>query len=154
VAEAREKPERIGLFGFLSIGFITTTALSTLALAIYAFFSFRQRYIQLGILRAIGLSSGQLASSLGGEQIFVTGIAIAMGAYLGLLTSQMFIPFYQIGYNQAELVPPFIVAIAWDDVLKIVAMLAVMLLLTTAGLIWLLMRLKTFQAIKLGETLL
>jgi len=154
IAEAQERPERIGLFGFLSIGFIIITVLSMLTLAIYAFLSIRQRFIQLGILRAIGLSRLQLASSLGSEQVLITTIGIGLGAYLGLLSSALFIPFLQIGYSQTDLVPPFIVLIAWNDVIKIVLALVAVLFLTTAGIIWLLMQLKTFQAVKMGEAFL
>ncbi|MEZ4866690.1 MAG: FtsX-like permease family protein [Caldilineaceae bacterium] len=151
ISKAQRRPERIGLFGFLSVGFVATTGLSMLALIIYAVLSFRQRFVQLGILRAVGLSSRQLALSLGSEQILVTATGIAIGSYLGLLSSYLFIPFLQVGYNPADLFPPFVVLIAWDDVSIIVMVLAAMLLVATLSVIWLLMRMKMFQAVKLGE---
>ncbi|MEZ4683922.1 MAG: FtsX-like permease family protein [Caldilineaceae bacterium] len=151
IAKTQQKPERIGLFGFLSVGFVATTMLSMLALIIYAVLSFRQRFVQLGVLRAIGLSAGQLAVTLGSEQIVITTTGIALGSYLGLISSQLFIPFLQVGYQQTDLVPPFVVLIAWDDVILIIAVLLLMLLAATAAVIWLLMRMRTFQAIKLGE---
>lgn len=153
ITKAQRKPERIGLFGFLSVGFVATTGLSMLALIIYAVLSFRQRFVQLGILRAIGLSSRQLALSLGSEQILITATGIAIGSYLGLLSSYLFIPFLQVGYTPADLFPPFVVLIAWDDVSIIVTVLVAMLLVATVSVIWLLMRMKMFQAVKLGEAL-
>lgn len=153
INKAQRKPERIGLFGFLSVGFVATTGLSMLALIIYAVLSFRQRFVQLGILRAIGLSSRQLAFSLGSEQILITATGIAIGSYLGLLSSYLFIPFLQVGYTPADLFPPFVVRIAWNDVSIIVTVLVAMLLIATVSVIWLLLRIKMFQAVKLGEAL-
>jgi putative ABC transport system permease protein len=115
--------------------------------------SYRQRFIQLGILRAIGLAPRQLALSLGSEQIIITLLAVAAGVYLGLLASYLFIPFLQIGYNETDLVPPFIVAIAWNDVAKLVAALLAAMLVTTATIVSLLLRLQTSKAVKLGEVL-
>ena len=153
VTKAQRKPARIGLFGFLSVGFVATTGLSMLALIIYAVLSFRQRFVQLGILRAIGLSSRQLAFSLGSEQILIAATGIAIGSYLGLLSSYLFIPFLQVGYTPTDLLPPFVVLIAWNDVTLIVAVLTGMLLVATISVIWLLMRMKMFQAVKMGEAL-
>lgn len=153
ITKAQRKPERIGIFGFLSVGFVATTGLSMLALIIYAVLSFRQRFVQLGILRAIGLSSRQLALSLGSEQILITATGIAIGSYLGLLSSYLFIPFLQVGYTPADLFPPFVVRIAWNDVNLIVTVLIGMLLIATVSVVWLLMRMKMFQAVKLGEAL-
>ncbi len=153
LAEEQARPARVGLFGFLSVGFIAVAMLSVLALVIYSALSFRQRFIQLGILRAMGLSTSQLVFSLGGEQVMVTTAGIAAGSYLGLLSSYLFIPFYQIGYDEADLIPPFVVQIAWDDVAQLVLAMLIMVLAAAVGTLWLLMRMKTFQAIKMGEAL-
>ncbi len=153
LAEAQARPARVGLFGFLSVGFIAVALLSMLALVIYSALSFRQRFIQLGILRAMGLSTSQLVFSLGGEQVTVTTAGIAAGSYLGLVSSYLFIPFYQVGYDQDDLIPPFIVQIAWDDVAQLVMAMLIMVLMAAAGTLWLLVRMKTFQAVKMGEVL-
>ena len=153
LAEEQARPARVGLFGFLSVGFIAVAMLSMLALVIYSALSFRQRFIQLGILRAMGLSTSQLVFSLGGEQVTVTTAGIAAGSYLGLLSSYLFIPFYQIGYDEADLIPPFVVQIAWDDVAQLVLAMLIMVLAAAIGTLWLLVRMKTFQAVKMGEAL-
>ena len=43
--------------------------------------------------------------------------------------------------------------IAWSDVAKLIAALLIAMLITTAGMIGLLLRLQTFKAVKLGEVL-
>ncbi|MHB1357342.1 MAG: ABC transporter permease [Anaerolineae bacterium] len=151
--EAKRLPERTGLFGFLSVGFIVTIALSMLAQVIYALLSFRQRFIQFGMIRAIGMTSAQLALSLSTELALITLVGVGVGLISGLVTSHMFIPFLQIGYTQAELVPPYLVNIAWGDIMKAVTAILVTSLLTNAGVIWFLSRIKVFEALKLGEAL-
>jgi len=150
---AQRRPERTGLFGFLSVGFILTIALSMLAQIIYALLSFRQRYIQFGMIRAIGLSAGQLAASLSTELALITLVGVGVGLAGGLLASNMFVPFLQVGYTAADLVPPFVVNIAWGDIIKAVAAILVTSALTNMGVIYFLSRIKVFEALKLGESL-
>lgn len=115
---------------------------------------YRRRFIQMGIMRAIGLSSRQIAVALAGEQTLTTTLGILGGALLGLITSQLFIPFMQIGYTEADLIPPFIVVIAWRDVTLAVSALLGASLLITLGVAWLLSRLRVFHAIKMGRRLM
>ncbi|MHB1357812.1 MAG: FtsX-like permease family protein, partial [Anaerolineae bacterium] len=126
---------------------------SMLAQVIYALLSFRQRFIQFGMIRAIGMSSAQLALSLSTELALITLVGVGVGLISGLVTSHMFIPFLQVGYTQAELVPPYLVNIAWGDIIKAVAAILVTSLLTNMGVIWFLTRIKVFEALKLGEAL-
>jgi len=62
VVEQQQRPERQGLFGLLSVGFMAAAFLTVLGFLLYALFSFRRRFIELGILRAIGLSSVQMTA--------------------------------------------------------------------------------------------
>lgn len=145
-------PARMGLFGFFSLGFIVTMLLSLLALGVHAFLMYQRRFIQLGILRAIGLSARQMAVSLAGEQFATTTLGILGGLVLGLAVSYLFIPYMQMGYAETDLVPPFVTIVAWREVTFAVAMLLVAALCITVSLVWILSRLRVFQAIKLGET--
>ncbi len=153
IAAAQTRPERTGLFGFLSVGFVVTVGLSMLAQVIYALLSFRQRFIQFGMIRAIGLSSWQLAVSLSSELALITLVGIGVGLYVGLITSELFIPFLQVGYTAADLVPPFLVTMAWGDVAKAVLAMLVTSFATNLGVIWFLTRIRVFEALKLGEAM-
>ena len=153
IATEQTRPARIGLFGFLSLGFIVTTLLSIFALATHASLMYQRRYVQLGTLRAIGLSARQVAATLAGEQIVTTTVGIFGGAFLGLLCSEIFIPFMQLGYAKVDLIPPFAVVIAWREVVYAVGIMLGASLVITTSVAWLLARLRMFQAIKLGETM-
>lgn len=147
------KPERVGLFGILNVGFIATGLMPGIGFVLYSYASMRRRFIQLGILQAIGLSVKQLIGYLVSEQILLMGIAISCGAAIGLLTCYTFVPFLQVGAAPGIQVPPFKVLIGWAEAGWLSLGFSAVLFLTTLGTIAYLARLKVFQAVKMGETL-
>lgn len=146
------RPERQGLFGLLSIGFGAAAILTVFGFLLYALFSFRRRFIELGVLRAAGLSSGQMTSFLAWELIFLIGIGGGAGTALGAWVSNLFIPYLQIGADVTSRVPPYLVEIAWPAVFQIYALFGLLFLVTLIILVILLRRMRIFEAIKLGET--
>jgi putative ABC transport system permease protein len=152
IAEEQRRPERQGLFGLLSVGFMAAALLTVIGFLLYALFSFRRRTIELGILRAIGLSAGQMAAFLTWELLFLIATGLVVGTGLGAWISRIFIPYLQVGAGPDARVPPFLVEIAWPAILRIYALFGLLFLIALVLLVWLLRRTKIFQAIKLGET--
>lgn len=152
IAEEQQLPQRQGLFGVLSVGFMAAALLTVLGFLLYALFSFRRRFIELGTLRAIGLSSGQMTTFLAWELMFLIILGLGAGTLLGTIMSQVYIPYLQVGSTAAALTPPFVVEIAWDAIMRIYALFAVLFFVALVVLAVLLLRMKIFQAIKLGET--
>ena len=113
--EMMDQPERVGLFGVLNVGFMATGLMPGIGFILYSYASLRRRFIQLGILQAIGLSVKQLIGYLALEQFLLMGIAIGCGAAIGLVTSHMFVPFLQVSASGAIPVPPFEVLIGWSE---------------------------------------
>ena len=153
IAEEQRKPERQGLFGVLSVGFLAAALLTVLGFFLYALFSFRRRFIELGTLRAIGLSPGQMTTFLAWELAFVILLGLGVGTALGALVSNVYIPYLQVGSDPVALTPPFLVEIAWPAIFRIYALFGVLFVAALSVLAGLLLRMKIFQAIKLGETL-
>jgi len=145
------RPSRQGLFGVLSVGFIGAAGLTVLGFLLYAIFSFRQRFIQLGVLRAIGLSVGQMIAFLAGELIALIAMGGVIGTALGVWTSYLFIPFLQVESGPHPRTPPFVVQVAWSDIDRIVALFGAMLLVGVVTMTILLVRMRVFEAVKLGE---
>ena len=154
VAEEQAKPERRGIFGLLSVGFVAAAMLTVMGFLLYSFISFRRRFVELGVMRAIGLSVTQMGAFLAFEQFFLVAIGIVVGMALGTWASSLFIPFLQVGAGPHSQTPPFVVLVAWDNVMIIVAVFAAMFIVAIMGMIWLLSRMKVFEAIKLGEATL
>ncbi len=152
LSAAQLRPERQGFFGLLSVGFAALAFLTVLGFLLYALFSFQRRFIELGMLRAIGLSSGQMLAFLASELAFLFLAGLAAGTGLGVWVSNLFIPHLQVGSDMASLVPPFVVHIDWGSVFQVYILFGTLFVAALAVLGILLMRMKIFQAIKLGES--
>ena len=148
---AQSRPERQGFFGLLSVGFTALALLTVLGFLLYAFFSFRQRFIELGMLRAIGLSTGQMIVFLASELACLFAAGLGAGTGLGVWISSLFIPHLQVGNGLAARVPPFLVQIDWPAVFRVYFLFGLLFLAALVILIGLLLRMKIFQAVKLGE---
>jgi putative ABC transport system permease protein len=149
---AQLAPERQGFFGLLSVGFVALAFLTVLGFLLYALFSFQRRFIELGMLRAIGLSSGQMLAFLASELAFLFMAGLAAGTGLGVWVSNLFIPHLQVGNDMASLVPPFVVHIDWGSVFQVYILFGSLFVAALVVLGIMLMRMKIFQAIKLGES--
>ena len=152
IADEQRKPERQGLFGVLSVGFLAAALLTVLGFFLYALFSFRRRFIELGTLRAIGLSPGQMTAFLAWELAFVVLLGLGAGTILGALVSNLYIPYLQVGNTPQSMTPHFLVEIAWPAVIRIYVLFGALFVVALSVLAALLLRMKIFQAIKLGET--
>ncbi len=146
-------PERQGFFGLLSVGFLASAFLTAIGFFIYTLLYFQERSIEFGVLRAIGLSVRQMIAYLVGEQLSLVSIGVSLGVFLGSITSYLFIPFLQVGANKYAHTPPFVVQIAWWDILKIIILYGAVLLLLIVVMIWFLRHLKIFRAVKLEEVM-
>jgi putative ABC transport system permease protein len=145
------RPERQGLFGLLSVGFLAAAALTVLGFLVHAVVSFRRRFIELGMLRAVGLSVAQMAGYLAGEQALVILTGAGLGTGLGAWASTLFIPYMQVGVDKAARVPPFQVQLAWRELVNVYTVFGVMFVVAVTVLLVLLVRMKVFEAVKLGE---
>ena len=143
--------ERVGLFGFLSIGFMIISFLSMLGLMLYAFLSLRQWTIQFGVLRAIGLTQTQLWLLVILEQTIIVALGLLAGAAVGIWMSNLFLPFLQVSYAETLPLPPLIVQIAWEGVWRVWGIVGVALGIVILGMVRPLQSIKMFEAIKLGE---
>lgn len=149
VNQGRTDPQRTGLFGVLTVGFGVAALLTVLGFFLYSFLSFERRLVQMGILRAMGLSIAQLFSLLIFEQIFLIFVGVAAGTGLGVAAGTLFIPFLQVGAEGQT--PRFVVQTAWADIGRIYVVLGLMLLAGLASTVWLIRRMKLYQTVKMGE---
>jgi len=149
----QKRPERQGLFGLLSAGFLASALLTVLGFLLYALFSFRRRFIEMGMLRAIGLSVRQMVALLASELASLVLLGIGFGTVFGVVASRLFVPFLQVGASAQAQYPPFQIEIAWLSIFEIYILFFVLFLIALGALGALLQRMKIFQAIKLGETI-
>lgn len=153
IQDALASPGRQGVLGMLSVGFLASAALAVVGFFLYALFSFRERFIQLGVLRAIGFSTQQMRAGLSGELGLMTMVGMIAGTLVGVITAQCFIPYLPVSAGSGADMLPQVSQIAWANMLLAYALFGITLLAGAAALIISLRRMKVFQAIKLGETL-
>ena len=150
VAE-QAKPQRQGLFGLLSVGFITAGGLTLLGFLLSALITARRRSIELGVLRALGLGGGQVAVALILEQVTLVVAGLVAGTGIGLAVSSYVVPLLQVGLPPHPGTPSYAPQIAWDQVTIIYAIFGIALSITLLALAGMLGRMKLFQAVKLGD---
>lgn len=98
-----------GLLGLMFLAFIVSLALSIVGLLTYAALTAAARRAEFGVLRAIGLPAPRLVGGLLLEQLFVVGVAGALGAVLGAVLSSQVVPRLAQDASGAQITPPFIV---------------------------------------------
>lgn len=147
------RPERQGLFGLLSIGFITSSLATMIGFLLYTIFSYRRRYVELGILRAIGLSQTSMIVSVAWELGLLIIMGLTLGLGIGLVVSVLYIPYMQFVSSLESVVPPYLVTMAWVEIAQIIALFFATFLIIMLILLVILRRMRIFQAVKMGETI-
>lgn len=151
VAQAKNDPSQMTINGTLTLGFVVSGVICLFGFIIYWILAIRQRTLQFGIFRAMGISTKRLVGMMVLEQ-FLTSVAAALaGVGIGLLSGYLFVPFLELSFSPADLVPPFRIISLWSDRLVIYAMVGVTVLLGLTVLGVILSRIKINQALKLGE---
>lgn len=153
IQQEQIRPERQGLFGLLSIGFVTSSLATMFGFLMYTVFSYQKRYVELGILRAIGLSQTAMIVSVAWELGLLILIGLSLGLSIGLVVSYMYIPYMQFVSNLTGITPPYLVMIAWGEIAQIMGLFALTFVVIMLILLMTLRRMRIFQAVKLGETL-
>lgn len=151
VSEMKKDPMLHGMNGILTLDFLVTMIICGAGFIIFWILSIRQRVLQFGIFRAMGLKKRELISIIIWEQILISAIAIIMGIIIGGITSELFVPLFQIVDTAAERVIPFVTAYERQDYVRIYAMVAVMLVVGVSAIARFTTKIKMDQAVKLGE---
>ncbi|MBR6321232.1 MAG: ABC transporter permease, partial [Lachnospiraceae bacterium] len=140
-----------GTSGIFTVSFILTLVLCTVGFLIYWISSVKNRELQFGVLRAMGLRFREIVAMLLNEQLFVSVSAIAIGYAVGILTSKLYMPLIRVAYSSAEYpVPLELVRMAGDE-LRLFAVIGIMLLVGLYIIAGIVRRMKISEALKLGE---
>jgi putative ABC transport system permease protein len=70
VIAEQERPERQGLIGIFSVGFLAVTLLAVVGFFLHASHSLQRRTVELAVLRTLGISAWQVVSYLTWEMLF------------------------------------------------------------------------------------
>ncbi len=140
-----------GTNGILTLGFTIVLILCSVGFLIYWILSIRSRTLLLGIFRAMGMYMKEIIGMLANEQLFISGLSIAMGIGVGLLASRLYIPLVQIAYSSTDTVIPLEIVSLPSDMARLLAVVAAMVIICMIILGVLISRIRISQALKLGE---
>lgn len=151
IISEKNDPMLQGMNGALTLGFIIIMIMCIIGFLIYWILSIKSRTLQFGILRAMGMSYGEIIAMIVYEQLLVSGVAIAAAVVIGGIASDLFVPLFQSLYSTVDRVPGFIVQPLRSDYLKVYLIVAIMLVIGFAVLGRIISKIKISQALKLGE---
>lgn len=112
VTQEQGRMERVGIFGTLSVGFLAAALMAILGLLVYSYASLQERAYRLAVLNAVGLSRKQIMSQVVMEYAFLALFGVVAGAMIGLVTSELFVPFFRFTGEKGVALPPLIPVIA------------------------------------------
>lgn len=151
IAEDMLRPERISIYGNLSVGFLAGSILACLGILIYTFASLMGRLQRFTVLRAIGLRLTQLWITVSVEYLSVVSYGILVGAAVGVAASRLFVPYFRLTGSLESNIPPFVPEVAWSRIIWMVAIYFIVLSVAELVVLLRVTRRGAFQALRLGD---
>jgi hypothetical protein len=144
-------PVALGIIGALALGVVAAGLFAVIGLVVSAAVSARERLTEFALLRALGLSSGQLSGWLSLENAMLALVSLLAGTGLGLLIGWVALPFVTVTQQAATPFPPVIISPPWGGILLLEAIGVMTLAVTVALLARLLRRIGVGSALRMGE---
>jgi putative ABC transport system permease protein len=151
IVEEKNDPVLQGTNGVLTVGFIIILIVCMTGFLIYWILSIRSRELQFGIFRAMGLSMSSIISLLLNEQILISGVSVALGAIIGQISSELFVPLIQLGYQASANTIPLRVVAERNDYANLFGIVGLLFVVCMVILVVIISKIKIAQALKLGE---
>ncbi|MFD0676303.1 MULTISPECIES: ABC transporter permease [unclassified Paenibacillus] len=149
--KAIKDPFQMAINGVMTLGFLISVFICFFGFLLYWILSLSARTLQFGILRAMGISFFQLLLMLIGEQVLISGAAIFIGIGTGSITSQLFVPLFEMSFDPKTQVPPFKVTFDARDQERLYWIVTMMISVGLVILGYIVSRIRIHQAVKLGE---
>jgi hypothetical protein len=144
-------PVALGIIGVLTIGVVAAGLFAVVGFVVSAAVSARERVTEFALLRALGLSSGQLSGWLSLENATLAAISLVAGTGLGLVVAWVALPFVTVTQRAVTPFPPVEVAVPWATIAALEAIGIAALSAAVVVLAWLLRRIGMTSALRMGE---
>ena len=151
IVSSRAGAVKQGTNGIFTVSFMISLILCTAGFLIYWISSVKNRALQFGVLRAMGMKFREIVVMLLNEQFFVSFLSIAAGYVVGLATAKLYMPLIRIAYSAADYPVPLTLVREAGDELRLFAVIALMMIAGLAVIFGIVRRLKIAEALKLGE---
>ena len=108
MATEQAKFERVGIFGTLTVGFLAAAVMAILGLLLYSYAALRERVYRFAVLHAVGLLHRQIVAQVIMEYSFLAAFGALAGTIIGMLASQLFVPYFRVTGEKGIPLPPLI----------------------------------------------
>ena len=148
---SRNDPFRMAINGVLTLGFVISMLISFFGFLLFWVLALSGRTLQYGVLRAMGIPFPQIIGMLLSEQLLTSGAAVIIGVLIGNMTSELFVPLFEMSFATGEQVPPFEIVYKLSDYVQLYTIVGLTLTIGLLILGYRLSRTRIDQALKLGE---
>ncbi len=137
--------------GSLTLGFISVIFVCAVGFIIYWMISIKSRMLQIGTMRALGMSFNDVYHMILWEEVLLCAASIVVGLISGIASGFLFAPLLQSAFGEMGQMPPYVISINFVDILKLLVLIALLIAVSVVAAIFILKRIKAATAIKLGE---
>jgi ABC-type antimicrobial peptide transport system permease subunit len=107
----------LGLIGILGLGSLAAMLFAGIGFLVSSTISTSERIGEFALLRALGLSTGQLSLWLSIESVFLLVVGLVAGSVLGLLLAWLVLPFATLTQTGLAPIPAPVVVVPWQALL-------------------------------------
>ncbi|HET7704081.1 MAG TPA: FtsX-like permease family protein [Candidatus Limnocylindrales bacterium] len=112
-------PVPLGLIGILGLGSLAAMLFAGIGFLVSATISTNERIGEFALMRALGLSTGQLSLWLSIESVFLLAVGLVAGSGLGLLLAWLVLPFATLTQTGLPPIPAPEVVVPWEAIVPI-----------------------------------
>jgi hypothetical protein len=123
-------PVPLGLIGVLGLGSLAAIVFAAIGFLVSSAVTTSERLGEFALMRALGLSTGQLGLWLSIENVFLLAIGLVAGWLLGLVLAWLVLPFATLTQTGSTPVPAPEVVVPWAAILPVVAAVVVLFILS------------------------
>jgi hypothetical protein len=144
-------PVALGIIGALGVGYVVAGLFAVIGLAVSAAVSARQRRTEFALLRALGMSGGELSRWLWMENAALVFVSLAAGTSLGVIIGWVVLPSITVTQLGGAPFPPVLLEVPWSSILLLESLSIGALVLTVVVLARVLRRFGIGSVLRMGE---
>lgn len=144
-------PFRLAINGVMTLGFVISMLICFFGFLLFWTLTIAGRSLQYGVLRAMGMPFRQIIGMLVSELLLTSVAAAIIGVIIGNVTSDRFVPLFEMSFPTTDQVPPFQITYQLSDYLQVYGIIGSMLAIGLIVLSFRLSRTRIAEALRLGE---
>jgi len=146
----QQRLEWRGIFGTLSVSFVTALLLASATTIINNTTSIAGRSYHFSVLRAIGMNKAEVLESVSAEYLIMILYSVAAGAIIGLVGAKLYVPFFPFSLSAELPLRPYIPHMDWERAGWMAASMSGLLLGLGIVTLWRIGNARLFETLRLG----